>query len=295
MFEFINTLFRHPLSKHQKLRAFARFVRWQIASRLIDSEFILPFIGSTYLIVKRGAHSATACFYSHLSEPEEMLFLAKYLRKDDLFVDIGANVGVFTIIASGFANCTSLVFEPSSLSVNCLRRNIAINSLEENVFVYQCALGATEETTYLSTELATMNRIVAEDDLIKKELVDVKTLDSFLFKMQSFSNIILKIDVEGFEYEVLKGSQNVLNLQSVNVVILESNSLSHNYDRFQYSTKDFLASHGFKPFVFDIDSLSIHESDKKSFSDNFIFIRNSQLAMYRLNSSSAFSRYQDLF
>ena len=73
-----------------------------------------------------------------------MMFLLHFLKSDDLFLDIGANVGTYTVLASGVCKAKTWAFEPDPETVLSLKRNIEINNLQELVTVHELALGAAE-------------------------------------------------------------------------------------------------------------------------------------------------------
>jgi hypothetical protein len=83
----------HPLNKSQKIRALSRFVKWQIGSRLVPGEVVFQWINNLKLSARPSEHVVTGNIYSGLFEFPDMAFLLHVLRKEDLFVDIGANVG----------------------------------------------------------------------------------------------------------------------------------------------------------------------------------------------------------
>src|SRR5579863_4327451 len=119
----------HPLTHDRKLQAFGRFARWQVTSRL-QREVVVPWIEGTHLAVRRGMTGATGNIYCGLHEFEDMAFLLHFLRPDDLFVDIGANIGSYTILASGVRRARTIAFEPDPVTFAALSRNIALNALE---------------------------------------------------------------------------------------------------------------------------------------------------------------------
>ena len=82
----------HPLSSKKPLAAFWRYGRWQIESRL-RSEVEFDWIEGSKLVVRNGMTGATGNIYCGLHEFSDMAFLLHLLRPDDLFVDIGANIG----------------------------------------------------------------------------------------------------------------------------------------------------------------------------------------------------------
>ena len=137
-----------------------------------------------------------------------LTFLQSNLRKGDCFVDIGANIGLMTIFAS---NCVGnegqvLAYEAHPKTAELLKENIELNQLM-NIQVCQYALGSEEGQTKIYDNWQ-INRGGAS--------LIVKTNDSVAFDIEIHqldnkipSNLIpkvIKIDVEGFELEVLKGA-----------------------------------------------------------------------------------------
>ncbi len=97
----------HPLTRDHKLKAYFRVLNWQLRSRL-SSEICMPWIAGTKLVVKRGMTGATGNIYAGLHEFADMSFLLHFLRPNDLFVDVGANVGSYTVLASGVCKARSM-------------------------------------------------------------------------------------------------------------------------------------------------------------------------------------------
>src|SRR6185437_5282689 len=92
--------------------AFWRFAGWQFQSRIFRRPVIYPFLEKSKIIVQGGMTGATGNIYTGLHEFEEMMFLLHLLRPADLFADVGANVGSYTILASAVAGAGSISFEP---------------------------------------------------------------------------------------------------------------------------------------------------------------------------------------
>ena len=95
-------VWNHPLNvRGGRLAAIGRVFRWQLASRLLPGPIALPYVGDTWLFATRGMTGATGNWYCGLHEVAEMAFVLHLLRPDDHFVDVGANVGSYTILAGG--------------------------------------------------------------------------------------------------------------------------------------------------------------------------------------------------
>jgi FkbM family methyltransferase len=135
------------------------------------------------------------------------------LREGDVVIDVGAHVGTFTLKASREVGPSGLVVgvEPASRNFGLLSKNVAENSIG-NVKLVNAGLGKAPGRG----ELNIHNR-GGENSLFKREMppsavesIEIKTLD-MLAKSFSLSRVdFLKIDVEGFELEVLMGGQDVL-------------------------------------------------------------------------------------
>jgi FkbM family methyltransferase len=192
---------------------------WQIRSR-IQREVTVSWIANQKLVVKRGMTGATGNIYVGLHEFADMMFVLHALRRDDLFLDIGANVGAYTVLAAGVCNSSALAFEPDPKTVVDLKRNIEVNGLENLVTVHNVALGATEGEVSFTVGLDTVNRVVSERGA-HYQLVQQRSLDSVLGDLE-FNTAFAKIDVEGYEEEVLRGAEHFLAKQSVKAIELET-------------------------------------------------------------------------
>lgn len=226
----INTavfIIRHPLNKDNKLSALRRFISWQIGSRLVPGAVAAPFVDSTKLLIDRGMTGATGNLYCGLHEFEDMSFVIKSLRKGDLFVDIGANVGSYTILASGVAGAHSISIEPHPVAFRKLTNNIRLNSLESLVSAQEHAIGATPSILRFTSDLDTVNHVVSSSGH-SGEIIEVPVLplDALLHERQP---TVIKIDVEGFETEVLNGGKKTFSSPTLLAVIMELNGSGQRY------------------------------------------------------------------
>ena len=101
------------------------------------------------LIGRPGMTGMTLNVYCGLAETDEMGFALHLLRDDSLFVDVGANVGVYTVLASGVCGATTIACEPIEKARSDLRRNVAVNGIGARVEIHQCAVGAEVGTVLM--------------------------------------------------------------------------------------------------------------------------------------------------
>lgn len=174
------------------------------------------FVNGSKLLAAPGLTGATGNLYVGLHEFEEMAFALHFLRPGDLLADVGANVGSYTILAAAGVGAQVAAFEPGAEAFGWLTRNVALNRIEHLVSTHQIAIGAHKGRARFTSSLDTTNRI--DDD--GTETVALDTLD---FVLDGACPSLLKIDVEGYEPEVLAGAERTLANPALQAVIMELN------------------------------------------------------------------------
>lgn len=139
-------------------------------------------------------------------------YLRQHLLLDngDVFVDIGAYIGYYTVYASRKVGQRGLVIavEPDERNLTVLRRNVG--SLA-NIQVFKAAAGYSEGQSYLKTDdIPAWNKIVTDDENGRLEKIRNLSLDSLINNIEPFvtgrnANVVIKIDVEGTELDVIRG------------------------------------------------------------------------------------------
>lgn len=181
-----------------------------------------PVTTNWYLGLKVNHHFAgdiSFCTYvDGRYEPNEMYAVASHLRPGMCFVDVGANEGIFTLLAAAAVGPSGAVhaFEPSPREQARLKSNIELNRLT-NVQVHSEALGSEARTASLSvsdqehpghnTLGGFSYRETAQAYSIE---VAVQTLDQVVERADLKRVDLMKIDVEGSETAVLQGADQTL-------------------------------------------------------------------------------------
>jgi FkbM family methyltransferase len=246
-----NFIDNHPLAGKHKLKAYIKFILWQVCQFLFPKEKIIPFIGNTKLAVTKGMTGATGNIYTGLHEFIDMAFLLHYLEKEDLFYDIGANVGSYTILASGYKNVKSVCFEPVPSTYTSLKRNIRINNLDTKVVALNIGVGSKKGVLHFTEDFDTVNHVVFTPEnenthhLVEVNIEDLDTITG----IYGIPNLI-KIDVEGFETEVLNGMCNVLKSDNLKAIIIELNGSGERYGFDENIIHQKLLSNNFLPYEY---------------------------------------------
>lgn len=278
----------HPLTKDKKSAAFFRFARWQFISKLFPYPFIYPFVENTRLIVKKGMTGATGNVYVGLLDFSDMAFLLHFLRDTDLFGDIGANIGAYTILASGVVKAKSVAAEPVPATFKDLEYNIKINDIESLVSCVNSGLGEVEGNLKFTKNLDTVNHVVTEDDTSAIETIEIPvvTLDELFVNN---CPVLLKIDVEGFELSVLKGGVNILANNKMRAIIIEFNGSGRRYGISDEEVHNVLLSYGFLPYLYNPFKRQLTSILKFSAEGNTIYIKDKIFAEERIFGARRFS------
>ncbi len=139
-----------------------------------------------------------------------LIFAKKEYRgvlKDSIVVDIGANIGAFSLLAAQMSAKKIYAYEPNQKAFIVLQKNILLNGLQHIIIPYRLALSSKENKMIkYPIESSPYNRELTDDDLDNSELVSTTTLESIMKNNMIDSIDLLKIDCEGCEYDVFFNS-----------------------------------------------------------------------------------------
>ncbi|HMA21704.1 MAG TPA: FkbM family methyltransferase, partial [Gemmatimonadaceae bacterium] len=275
----------HPLNAGRPFRAAGRFISWQVRSRLASGPLIVDFVEGTKLLVSRGQTGATGNIYTGLHELPEMSFALHFLRPDDLFIDIGANVGTYTIIAAGACGARCISFEPGQSAFDALKANARLNELESRVDARQSAVGERNGWTSFTASGDTLAHVASDDDRQPMTRVAITTLDDAISGQHP---VLAKIDVEGYEGPVVAGAPRTLADPSLLAVIMETNDSGRRYSMSSGDVDATMRQLGFHSFTYDAFTRKLTESHAGSLAENSIYVRDLAAVEDRLRSARKF-------
>lgn len=226
---------------------------------------------------------------SHDSEIRLAKFLVQNLHIHDHFLDIGAHYGYFSIIASAVVKEKGIVYsiEPASFSYMLLKKNadqfpnikahnLAISDQNENITFYEFPNLYSE---YNSNDIEQFkNESWFLKSPPKKTTIEATTIDQ-ITSSPNFQPKLIKIDVEGHEWNVIKGGEKYIKNIAPTVILEYLSSERHN-SQHQHAI-DLLASWNYKTFIIDnlgsliaIEDINKYLEDTGLESDNIVCIRS---------------------
>lgn len=143
-------------------------------------------------------------------EPYNAEFMAKNVKKNSVFYDIGASAGYFTILASHSVgrNGKVIAFEPNPLNISCLRRHIELNKLE-NVEVIEAAVSNVDGMLAFDPVDSRIGRLKGKLTSSGNLMVRSVRLDDLINSGLPIPNY-MKLDIEGAEFDALDGAKRTL-------------------------------------------------------------------------------------
>lgn len=288
-FDSLLFILSHPLnsaSAGAKASALGRYLGWQLQSRINGQRRIIPFVNDARLVVTRGRAASTGNLYTRLHEFAEMGFVLHALRAGDTFVDVGANIGAYSILAASLDGVRCIAFEPASQTFPLLLENVELNNFGRVIEAKKMAVGAENGEVLLTSSLDSVNHVAgASDDGEARESVPLTTIDSTLGARKA---TVIKIDVEGYELPVLEGATETLASKDCRAVIIEMNGSSARYGLDEDRIDKLLRAQGFEPLSYDPLSRKLIEINQSETGENRIYVRERAEMQQRLASAEHF-------
>lgn len=270
-----NILIKLLLFVYTKIKASDK-VKQLIKASFGNNKLLLKYRNfDIYLGVNNSIQSNI--IFNNYNEEFILGIIEKYIMLNYSFVDIGANIGVHTLTAASINSKAEIFsFEPEPENYLELIRNIQVNNFN-NITPFKVALGNQVTNTLLNVNDGwnkgkhSLKNHIAN---VKRQVnVPVLKLDLFQESLLNKS-LLLKIDVEGFEKEVLEGSQNVLTTTQNIVLIIELISEINGHDVCTEIVKN-LIDKGFIK-AFKVDNNKLIEVTQYENSADYIFIKGEE-------------------
>jgi FkbM family methyltransferase len=240
--EFISTI-KAPMISYRLYRlamtGLARSMRALMRARGIDGTFCVSSAAAFYewqgmrFGYSYSEFGAAGIDAGGSTEPLTRAKLKEFLNNDSVFYDIGAHEGLYSIFAKKYSPGIKVhAFEPQP---DNLIRNLSINNLPD-IVVHPVAVGDEPGSFFMATDERSSNHINGKTGSIPVIMIDGENLPP---------PTLIKIDIEGFELNALKGARDTL-LKSKPVIVTEINHCFLRYNKTLEPFYDFMTSVGYQ-------------------------------------------------
>lgn len=229
-------VWEHPANEGQRASALVRAAQFQLRGRLLGKRTLAPLGDRSRIWAYLHRAGASRVIYGNPPDYPEMMAWRRNLRPGDLFLDVGANVGSYAIWAAE-SGADVIALEPADETFWLLLENIALNGYR--IDAIQAAAGSFCGTAHFTSGRDCVNQF----DPLGDARTRVLTIDSLIGDRAVAG---MKVDVEGFEIQVLQGCARALAQERISLIQLEWNAASQaavGTDRLPVAA--FLAQYGY--------------------------------------------------
>ena len=212
----------NPSNKGRRFQKMLHALEWQLYKRTIKQPRVIRLANGVRFKAYPDCVISSAVQYADWPEYHELHFCRRMLRTGDAVIDVGANVGHFSLLLGDLvAPGNIFCFEPTPVTWGRLRENFTLNGWPTD-HLQNAAVGARPGKAYVpnTREPVTTNRLVPKQSASTIE-ISVVALDQFADRFVPGSIGLLKIDVEGHEAAVFQGGQTFLKKLKPRLIMFE--------------------------------------------------------------------------
>ena len=160
-------------------------------------------------------------------EKNETNFVKDSVNKGDIVIDIGANIGYYTLMFAKLVGDTGKIysFEPDPRNFLILEKNIQINGYNNIILEKKAVSNKLGKSILYVNENSAGSSMHKPNNVVNQIDVDLITLDNY-FEVNSITPDFIKIDIEGYELNALKGMESILQSSDKTKIMIEYNPLT---------------------------------------------------------------------
>lgn len=227
----LRKLLKNPSLERNKLSFILKLIFWKINKHFLNISFIYSFYKSLKIVLEPSSSYGALTFYTNLADYYEMHFLLKTLKNQDVFIDIGSNIGIYSLLAS--TKITSgriFAFEPNPSIFNKLKTNLQLNNVTNCMPIERIVSNTNEKKMFMINSISELSKIVINNKA-NKSIIKISSvkLDDFVVENNIQNIKLLKIDVEGAEGLVFEGAKNILKSHLVSNILFELNPVANEF------------------------------------------------------------------
>lgn len=274
------TILTHPYNQGHFWLALFRTGWWKLNQLFFHLPALVEIAPGVKIICQPDNSYGSFIVYAKWPEYEELQFIYNYLGDADAYIDVGAHIGDSSLLAATKIKTGKIIAcEPTPKVFNELVMNIKINNFESVVIPLQKAISHTIGTSLFALEGASEVNHLSNQAVKGKTITVPTTTIDHLLKQYALPKVsLLKIDVEGFELEVIQGTKRALQAKKIELILFEVNPRSPQIQKKVSDIQAFLDAFSFSYYVFDENSKLTEVTDLfvPSKTSNFLAVSPSQ-------------------
>jgi FkbM family methyltransferase len=217
------SVFSNPGNRRHRLGRAARGVAWQLWKRTVRRPRTIELANGTLFRAHTDCVISSALHYAAWPEFHELQWLRGVLRPGEVVLDVGANVGHISLLLADVVGPNNLfAFEPAPVAFERLCENWRLNGWPTDQ-LFNVAVGSNDGEVSIETATTPLTTIgVSSAPTEKGQKVGLRALDGLRDRWRGRPIGLLKVDVEGYEGEVLQGARAILAEDRPRAVMFES-------------------------------------------------------------------------
>lgn len=258
IFNVMEYTWNHPANRNRRLRAMGTMFGWQAWKRLVRKPWTIPVFDGLKMRCHLNNTVAGVMIYSGgWPDYDEMHFVKRYLRPGDDFLDVGANIGMYTLLAASRIGKQGhiVAIEGARAAYERYLENVELNQLSDQVELLRAAVAAEPGTIRFLQQNDQTNRIALNNETgqagAEFEEVEAITLDQAAAGRKFAMG---KIDIEGAEPMAFQGAHESLSNANPPVWLMELKArLLKKFDATPEQLAGKLKDYGYELGVYDAD------------------------------------------
>jgi len=288
---FIKKVFADPAAAWISAKLVARSFYGKLYWSINPDKPLFHHLSNGGVLLLVAKHSFTHCFYPGVDqyEPDVRAALQYFLKLGNVFLDCGANIGYFSVLANNIVGETGKVvsIEANPVTFSLLEANLKTNNFGIPV---HCALTSEsgEVELFMPTEGGDVYSSLRKGGLVSGESIQSfkvlgRTLDNIVEELSLSKVDVVKIDIEGAEFDVLKSAYNLLSHFRPIVITEYGTNTWPKFGATPENLKDLAQVHSYQIRIFDLKNknlIPITESTWLSGYANIILVPEERIAEF---------------